>query len=196
VLLGLSGVVVATYVPDRTMERLATTGQQLEGGNLGGRFQIWMAGVHAFTQRPLMGYGTGRFIDAITPELGSKALVAHNSFLSVLVEEGLVGLILYMTMLLSVFYYVLHFPPFERRFGLVLLATLTTAMLPLAWEEKKVVWFVMAALVGMSIPMARREAVRQPLPQRAVPIGRSPVAARTMQRATSLGRGPDEGPAA
>lgn len=196
VFLGLSGVVVATYVPDRTVERLASTGQQLEGGTLGGRLQIWMAGVHAFTQRPLMGYGTSQFIQAITPELGSKALVAHNSFLSVLVEEGLVGLTLYMTMLLSVFYYVLHFPPLERRFGLILLATLATAMLPLAWEEKKVVWFVMAALVGMSGLKARTETVRQPLPHRAVPIGRSSMAARSAQRAASVGPGLDEGPAA
>ena len=36
-------------------------------------------------------------------ELGSEALVAHNSFLSVLVEEGLVGLMLYLAMMLSVF---------------------------------------------------------------------------------------------
>jgi hypothetical protein len=196
VLLGLSGAVVAAYVPESTVERLATTGETVRAGELGGRLKIWVAGVHAFTQRPLMGYGVSGFIRAITPELGSQALVAHNSFLSVLVEEGLVGLILYMTMLLSVFYYVLHFPPFERRFGLVLLATLVTAMLPLAWEEKKVVWFVMAALVGMSVLKVPRETVRQPLRHRAVPIGRSPMAARSTQRATSLGRGLDEGPVA
>jgi hypothetical protein len=179
-LLALSGALVFAYVPDRVIERLGTTGESLESGSLGGRFQFWVAGVHAFTRQPLMGYGAGAFVRAITPELGSVARVAHNSFLSVLVEEGLVGLILYMTMLLSVFCYVLHFPPLERRFGLVLLMTLGTAMLPLTWEHEKVVWFVMAALVGMSslqvsVPSG---AARQPLLRRTVPVGRPPVAAR------------------
>jgi O-antigen ligase len=196
VLLGLSGTLVFAYVPDTLIERFGTTGESLQTGSLGGRFKLWVAGVHAFTRQPLMGYGVDGFIRAITPELGSRALVAHNSFLSVLVEEGLVGLILYMTMLRSVVYYVLHFPPFERRFGLVLLMTLGAAMLPLTWEDHKAAWFVMAALVGMCVLDSRREAVRQPLPHRAVPIGRSPVTARSMQRATSLGRGLGEGPAA
>jgi O-antigen ligase len=179
-LLALSGALVFAYVPDRVIERLGTTGESLESGSLGGRFRFWVAGVHAFTRQPLMGYGAGGFIRAITPELGSEALVAHNSFLSVLVEEGLVGLVLYMTMLLSVFYYVLHFPPLERRFGLVLLMTLGTAMLPLTWEHEKVAWFVMAALVGMSSMQVSGPsgATRQPLLRRTVPVGRPPVAAR------------------
>jgi hypothetical protein len=98
----------------------------------------------------------------------------------VLVEEGLVGLMLYMTMMLSVFYYVLHLPSLERRFGLVLLMTLVTAMLPLTWEHEKVAWVVMAALVGISSMQVGGPsgAARQPLLRRAVPVGRPPVAAR------------------
>jgi O-antigen ligase/polysaccharide polymerase Wzy-like membrane protein len=179
-LLGLSGALVVAYVPDTVIERLGTTGESLESGSLGGRFRFWVAGVDAFTRQPLMGYGVGGFVRAITPELGSEARVAHNSFLSVLVEEGLVGLILYMTMLLSVFYYILHFPPFERRFGLVLLMTLGTAMLPLTWEHEKVAWFVMAALVGISSMQASGPSgtARQPLLRRTAALGMPPVAAR------------------
>jgi O-antigen ligase len=195
-LLGLSGGLVMAYVPDTLIERLSSTGQSLEGGSYGGRFKFWVAGVHAFTRQPLMGYGVGGFVSAITPELGSQALVAHNSYLSVLVEEGLVGLILYLSMLLSVFYCVLRFPAFERRFGLVLLMTLGTAMTPLTWEDDKAVWFVMAALVGMSILNARRETVWQRVPEPVVSIGRFPAAARSRQPEASMGRVPDRGPAA
>lgn len=179
-MLALSGALVFAYVPDRVIERLGSTGASLESGSLGGRVRFWVAGVHAFTQQPLMGYGVGGFVRAITPELGSEALVAHNSFLSVLVEEGLVGLVLYLAMMLSVFYYVLHFPSLERRFGLVLLMTLGTAMLPLTWEHEKVAWFVMAALAGMSSLQVGGPsgAARQPLLRRTVPVGRPPVAAR------------------
>ena len=179
-LLGLSGALVVAYVPDKIVERLSTTSASVEDLNLGGRFRLWQAGAHAFAARPVMGYGVGGFIRAITPELGSTALVAHNSFLSVLVEEGLVGLWLYMTMLLSVFFSVLRFPRLERRFGLVLLATLGTAMLPLTWEHQKAVWFIMAALIGMSSMQVTGPggAVRQPLLRRTAPVGRPPVAVR------------------
>jgi O-antigen ligase len=179
-LLGLSGALIVAYVPDKVVKRLSTTSSSVEGLNFGGRFTLWKAGVHAFAAKPVMGYGVGGFVRAITPEVGSEALVAHNSFLSVLVEEGLVGLWLYMTMLISVFFAVLRFPRLERRFGLVLMATLGTAMLPLTWEHQKAVWFIMAALIGMSAMQASGPSgvVRQPMLRRTVPAGRPPVTAR------------------
>jgi hypothetical protein len=85
-----------------------------------------------------------------------------------------------MTMLLSVFFSVLRFPRLERRFGLVLLATLGTAMLPLTWEDQKAAWFIMAALIGMSSLQVSgpSRTVRQPMLRRTVPAGRPPAAAR------------------
>jgi hypothetical protein len=180
-LLGLSGALMVAYVPERVVERLSTTSTEVEDLRLGGRFAIWAAGVHAFEQQPMMGYGVGGFVRAVTPELGSGALVAHNSFLSVLVEEGLVGLWLYTTMFLSVFAAVRRLSGLERRFALVLYATLFTAMSPLTWEDQKAVWFIMAALVAMSALYvgAPGAAVRQPPLRRTMPAGRQRVAARS-----------------
>lgn len=126
--------------------------------------------MHAFFDRPLIGYGTASFKHAITPELGYMAQVAHNSYLSVLVEEGLIGLLLFLSMIGMVFLDAFRLPRIERRFALVLLATLFVAMLPLTWEDEKPVWLLMAALVGLSHAEARRaaRAVRQPFPP---PVG-------------------------
>jgi O-antigen ligase len=122
----------------------------VEGGRLGGRFNHLVAGTKAITQKPLVGYGAAGFKTAISPYLGSAAQVAHNSYISVLVEEGLIGCLLYMGMLGAVFLAVLKLPQLERRFALVLLATLGVAMMPLTWEDRRPVWFILAALLGLS----------------------------------------------
>jgi O-antigen ligase len=180
-LLALSGALIVAYAPERVVERLSTTGTNVESLSFGGRFTLWKAGIHAFGYRPMMGYGVGAFVRAITPELGARALVAHNSFLSVMVEEGLVGLMFYVAMVWSVFSSIRRFPRLERRFALVLFATLITAMLPLTWEDNKVAWFVMAALIGMS-PfhfIRPRVAASQAFVRRTALAARRPVAERT-----------------
>lgn len=149
-LLCVSGAVAVTYVPETLIERLATTRAEVEGGRLGGRWKIWQAGAKAFAQRPVVGYGPSAFKRAIDPWLLQRSQVAHNSFLSVLVEQGMVGFVLFLTMFVTVASAVLKLPRQERRFGLVLLATLGTSMVPLTAEDSKAVWFVLAALLGLS----------------------------------------------
>jgi O-antigen ligase len=179
VVLVLSGSFAVSYIPTKVANRLATTGAEVEDLSLGGRFTIWKAGVNAFVQRPLVGYGTSGFRAAVTPELGHSTQVAHNSFLSVLVEEGLVGFVFYCLMFVAVFLAVLSLPSLERRFALVLLVTVVTTMLPLTWEDNKAVWFVLAALLGFAQAPAGAPASRmRHAPVRAAPIVRSPMAPR------------------
>lgn len=178
--LGLSGALAVAYVPQTIVQRLATTGAEVETLSLGGRFTLWKAGVHAFKQRPLTGYGSGGWGTAVTPWLGPDPQAAHNSFLSVLVEQGIVGLLLYLTMFLVIFLAVLDLPSLERRFALVLLATLGMAMLPLSWEHQKSVWFVLAALLGLSRAATSGTwgAGWQARPLRAAPVIRPPARQR------------------
>jgi O-antigen ligase len=181
-LLVLSGALAVAYVPDRIVERLATTGTEVEDLSLGGRFTIWRAGILAFVRKPIMGYGTGGFRGAVAP--WGVDHVAHNSFLSVLVEQGLIGFLLYMTMFFAVFVAVLRLPHLERRFALILLATLGVAMLPLTWEDNKVVWFILAALIGVArAPAAAADGRSRPMlpletgpdPRRSPGLRRAPV---------------------
>lgn len=149
-MLFLSGALAVVYVPEKIVERLATTSTEVEDLRLGGRFKLWKAGLRALPEHPLLGYGTSGFIGAISPQLGSASQVAHNSFISVLVEQGLIGLSLYLLMFGAAYRAVRRLPLLERRFGLVLMATLVVAMLPLTWEHRKPVWFILAAVVGLS----------------------------------------------
>jgi hypothetical protein len=49
-------------VPHETFERLATIPEQLQGGGLNQRWNIWTAGWHAFVRAPLFGTGAGSFV--------------------------------------------------------------------------------------------------------------------------------------
>jgi O-antigen ligase len=149
-MLALSGALAVAYVPDKVVARLASTQTDVEDLRFGGRFKLWVAGLQAFTQKPMLGYGTSGFIPAIYPILGSKSQVAHNSYLSVLVEQGIIGFAFYMWMLIAVWRAVRRLPRGDRRFAFVLLCTLALAMAPLTWEDRKPVWFILAALVGLA----------------------------------------------
>ncbi len=140
----------AVYVPDTIVERLGSTSQEVTDARFGGRFRLWKAGFHAFERRPLVGYGTSGFIRAVSPELGSLSKVAHNTYLSVLVEQGILGLSFYLMMFVAVCRAILTLPKPERRFALTLLATLAIAIFPLTWEQRKPLWFILAALLGLS----------------------------------------------
>jgi O-antigen ligase len=165
-ILMVSGTLAVTFVPKTVVSRLATTSSDVEAGRLGGRLKIWVAGARAFSQRPLMGYGTSGFKSAVKPYLPTVPQVAHNSYLSVLVENGIIGFALFAWMLFSAFRAVLRMPPLDRRFSLVLYGTLLVVMLPLTWEATKPLWFVLASLVGLSRARAlpERSLQRRPVP--------------------------------
>jgi O-antigen ligase len=178
-MLALSGFLAVTYVPETIVERLASTGQTVEDRSLGGRFRLWVVGTEAFLERPLLGYGTSAFKQVAARRLGVTSQVAHNSYLSVLVEEGLIGFLLFSWMLVSVFVVVLPLPPPERRFALVLLSTVLVVMLPLTWEDKKPIWIILASLVAFA-QATRGEPARwtqQQRPIRANAPLRAPAAA-------------------
>jgi len=191
-LLAVAGGLAVKYVPENIVARLETTGSEVEDASLGGRFKLWVAGVHAFEKRPFVGYGTSGFIPAIKPALGPMAQVAHNSYLSVLVEHGMIGLALFVTMIGTVFLSARRLPLLERRFGYVLLLTMCTAMMPLTWEDVKAVWVTMALVMGMAyaadLLAGMAPELRRPL--RATPPIRPHLAPRPQEAARNINRNP------
>jgi O-antigen ligase len=78
-------------VPHETFDRLATIPSQLQGGDLNQRWNIWIAGWHAFARSPILGTGAGSFVAAA----GTNPIdTAHNSVLSIAVGGGLCALFL------------------------------------------------------------------------------------------------------
>jgi O-antigen ligase len=182
-ILCVTGMLAMAYIPQTVVQRLATTTTEVQEGRVGGRLKIWVAGMQAFSQKPMLGYGTANFKPAVAPYMLDDAQSAHNSFLSVLVEQGLLGLLLYLVMFAAVFRAALRQPTMERRFALVLFGTLMTVMLPLTWEDQKQVWFVLAAIVGLAYapPVARRPMVGWEGRAQGVPAGSARLARQRPQ---------------
>ena len=70
--------------PARRSTRLATIPEQLAGGDLNQRFNIWSAGWRAFVHAPLLGTGAGTFVAAAHL---SPIDTAHNTVLSIAVQR-------------------------------------------------------------------------------------------------------------
>jgi O-antigen ligase len=145
VVLGLGATLAAVQlVPEKSFERLATTGSELSGGTFNSRLRIWQAGIALVPNRPLHGYGPAGWYPAVGQRIGNMA--PHNTYLAVLVEEGLIGLFIYLMLFMVLFKRLLAIPTFERRTGLVQLGTLMIALVPLHWHQNKASWLMLALL--------------------------------------------------
>jgi O-antigen ligase len=67
----------------------------------GDRLMAWVAAIGMFFDNPLLGVGYGHFIDEAKKYGMDKSMLAHNTFLSVLAETGLLG-ILFFTLVIIV----------------------------------------------------------------------------------------------
>ncbi|HWR54478.1 MAG TPA: O-antigen ligase family protein [Bryobacteraceae bacterium] len=137
--------------PAASRERLSTLHTELTKGTLHGRTRIWKAGLKAFKQRPIIGVGAGAYPVAVKPRLGVPAIpgheyVAHNAFLSVLVEEGLVGFGLFGLMLAVAVVFAWVMPDRDRALWLIMLLVWGIGVSTLTWEQRKPTWLLFALL--------------------------------------------------
>lgn len=173
---------VLAFVPTTSWERLSTVPSEFEHGTLTGRTVIWTAGWQIFREHPYVGIGSNAFRVIVSRVLRdpirlddptSPAPPAHNTFLSVLVEEGVVGFTVFAAMLIVMALSLTALPPLEQKLWGVCLAVWVIGVSSLTWEMRKPTWFFFGLLVaqcGAFLPdalAARRIALRVVAPRRA-----------------------------
>jgi O-antigen ligase len=102
-------------------------------------------------QHPILGVGSGAYPKAVEPWLGVPKVagfqyVAHNTFLSVLVECGLVGFAIFALLLATLLLYIWTMQSLERFLWLVVSASWAVGVLTLTWEHYKPTWLIMAMI--------------------------------------------------
>jgi O-antigen ligase len=166
VILLLGGILF--FVPETSWERLATVPTEFEQGTFTGRTIIWKAGWEIFRAHPFFGIGANAFRVIVSRELAEPirmgeadpAPPAHNTFLSVLVEQGVLGFAVFCGMLGALAVSLRGMPPFPQRLWIVSLAVWVVGVSSLTWEMRKPTWFFFGLLMAQcgSIPTMRRDA--------------------------------------
>jgi O-antigen ligase len=162
---GVAVIVALAIVPKFAWERLASSGSEISEGTMNKRTVIWEAGAEVFEKHPFKGVGAGAFAVSMQREL-AYPWVAHNTFLSVLVELGTIGFAIFFSLVLVMIFAVARIPPLERSLWIVMLLCWAAACSSLTWEYSKPTWFVfglLSAQVASLTMTPERSSLKRPV---------------------------------
>jgi O-antigen ligase len=148
IVLIVSIFVFRAVLPPMVIERLATAASSVQSADLSGRVTLWRETIDFFTEHPFFGSGSGTLFTSIG--IGSDS---HNTFLSVLAETGLVGFILFISILALVFNQAVKLPRGYSGLWLATLSVWAIGVLSLTWEYRKPTWLFLSFVIieGCSI---------------------------------------------
>jgi O-antigen ligase len=149
----------------RSFQRLGTTATELTQGDLNNRTNIWREGFAAFAEHPLLGVGANMY-----DSVNSLGKVAHNSFLSVLVELGLIGLALFGALLTIAVFQARNQPKWDSRFWLTILFVWAIGASTLTWEHRKPTWLLLNLVIASAAIASHRDE-DIPLVEHEKPVG-------------------------
>ncbi len=148
-----------SFVPRATLERLGTIGISITGGDLGGRLALWKASFSIFQEHFLIGIGSGAL--NASSQLGAAA---HNTFLSILAELGIIGFLLFLGILVIVIFRVINQ---QKSFSILWLTVLSIWLFgvqSLTYEYAKSTWFFLNMIVISAAIYNRRTIIVEDIP--------------------------------
>jgi O-antigen ligase len=139
-------LVLWSLMPASIISRLATASSSISSADLGSRVPLWRDAFALFLTHPILGYGSGTLYTTI----GSDA---HNTFISILAETGLIGIILFLAILAVVFNAIVKLPKEYSGLWLATFFVLFIGTNLLSWEFRKATWIFLSFIIihGSSI---------------------------------------------
>lgn len=99
VLLGLLAIPFRdALLPDPAVNRILRIPEMMREGDAGNRTEIWLSGIEVVSDNLVLGVGAANFIEYV-------GLMAHNTYLTVYAELGILGIVLYLTMIWAILRY-------------------------------------------------------------------------------------------
>jgi hypothetical protein len=149
----LAGIGAWLFMPESSWSLLSATGTDITPGALNERTIGLQPDWQLVGQAALRGFGAGAYAPAAEHTLGLAnsgsevaPLVAHNTFFSVLREEGLIGFALLFLLLVALAVSAWRLPRVDRIFWLSILLTWAIGSLGVTWEQKKPTWLIFGLL--------------------------------------------------
>ncbi|HLO14156.1 MAG TPA: O-antigen ligase family protein [Anaerolineales bacterium] len=137
-------VVLLPYVQTlESFQRFSTIGPELTQGTLHNRTNNWREGLLSFVKHPVLGVGANMY-----PSVNSWDKAAHNTFLAVLVELGIIGLALFGTVLGIAVSQALKQPKWEAWFWMTVFTVWFLGSSTLTWGPRKSTWLFLSFLVA------------------------------------------------
>ena len=147
---GIGAIVALSHVDlAPQLDRLSTMADSSSAEDkLNGRTVLWQAGWDCFTHNPFIGVGTGAFPAAVSDNVvGFEGLPAHNTFLSIATETGVIGLVLFLTILAIVTRNAMRAQKPMRWMWISCLLALLLSISSSAWEVRPHPWIMLALIV-------------------------------------------------
>ena len=141
----LSIITVASVAPKSSLDRVFSAGKSLKSGNLNYRTVIWKASIEQWKKSPVVGVGLGGLGDVLSKEHVNFD-AAHNTYIHIMTESGIVGLTLYLLTLGSVLFLILQVPLSEKAFLVTMFMVIIISQLTLHTHLLKSTWFVLTML--------------------------------------------------
>lgn len=132
------------FIPSTSWERLSSIPKELAQGTLNGRTVIWKAGWDVFRAHPFLGVGPGGFAESL--QHMPHPMSAHNTYLSVLVEEGVIGFGFFCAWIGILALSVKEMPPLLQKLWIVSLGVWVVGVSSCTQVEKPT-WFFFSLLM-------------------------------------------------
>jgi len=140
IFLGVSIMIIRVILPAGIIERLATTSTSISSADFGGRVNLWKEAITLFIGHPLVGSGAGILFTTIGSE-------AHQTFLSILAETGLIGFLLFTCILAIVVNQAAGLPKGYSGLWFSVFFIWVIGVLSLTWEAMKPTWLFMSFVI-------------------------------------------------
>jgi O-antigen ligase len=160
-------VTVVQIAPSGPLDRIGTAATLTEGdqGALSGRWSIWVESSQVFMERPVAGVGTDGHRAAVAHLRTQRSAYkkaekeAHNTYISILVETGLIGFALFAGVVVCLYRRVRSRSGWDLHYWTAQVAVLAIGAMSLSLEDSKSVW-IMTSLAVASAAATRTQESR------------------------------------